>query len=137
MAVASRSAERFTAALLTRQNGAAPVDVLAIPVPGNVFRRGIVAVYPDVYRFYELDWLAAPPLRQTAHPVPRGPDGPVVEAALTAPHVRGMAVWKRFPAYTVDRDRRRLASSSPSRTCATRAAPARASAAPPYTSTAT
>ena len=75
--------------------------MLAIPVPGNVFRRGIVAVYPDDYRFYELDWLAAPPLRQTADPVPRGPDGPVVEAALTAPHVRGMAVWKRFPAYTV------------------------------------
>ncbi len=101
MALASRSAERFTAALLGLQNGAAPVDVLAIPVPGNVFRRGIVAVYPDTYRFYELDWLAAPPLRQTADPVPRGPEGPVVEAALAAPHVWGMAVWKRFPAYTV------------------------------------
>ncbi len=101
MALASRSAERFTATVLARQNGAAPVDVLAIPVPGNVFRRGIVAVYPDTYRFYELDWLAAPPLQQTAAPVPRGPEGPVVEAALTAPHVWGMAVWKRFPAYTV------------------------------------
>ena len=101
MAAASRAAEGQTARLLARQAGAAPVDVLAIPVPGNLFRRGIVAVYPDVYRFYELDWLARPPLRRTADPVPRGPDGPVVEAALTAPHVRGMAVWKRFPAYTV------------------------------------
>ncbi len=102
MAIASRTAERYTAALLTIQNGAAPVDVLAIPVPANVFRRGIVAVYPDVYRFYELDWLTAPPLRRTAHPVPRGPEGPVVEAALTAPHVWGLAIWRRFPAYTVN-----------------------------------
>ncbi len=101
MALASQSAERFAATLLARQYGAAPVDVLAIPVPGNVFRRGIVAVYPDTYRFFELDPLAAPPLRRTAAPRPRGPEGPIVEAALTAPHVRGMAVWKRFPAYTV------------------------------------
>lgn len=101
MAAASLAAERQVAALLARQLGAAPVEVLAIPVPGNPFRRGIVAVYPDVYRFYELDWLAAPPLRPAADPAPRGPEGPVVEAALTAPHVRGMAVWKRFPAYTV------------------------------------
>lgn len=102
MAMASRSTERFAAALLTIQReGPPPVDVLAIPVPGDVFRRGIVAVYADVYRFYELDWLAAPPLRQTADPVPRGPEGPVVEAALTAPHVWGLDVWKRFPAYTV------------------------------------
>ena len=44
------------------QDGAAAVDVLAIPLPGNVFRRGIVAVYPNAYRFHELDWLdlAAP-----------------------------------------------------------------------------
>ncbi len=102
MAAASLAAERQMGALLARQAGAAPVEVLAIPVPGNPFRRGIVAVYPDVYRFHELDWLASPPLRQTADPVPRGPEGPIVEAALTAPHVWGMAVWKRFPAYTVE-----------------------------------
>ena len=101
MATASRTAERFTAAVLTQQRDEAPVDVLAIPVPGNPFSRGIVAVYPGTYRFYELDWLASPPLRPTADPVPRGPEGPIVEAALTAPHVWGMAVWRRFPAYTV------------------------------------
>ena len=102
MAAASLAAERQMTALLARQAGAAPVEVLAIPVPGNPFRRGIVAVYPDVYRFYELDWLASPPLRPTADPVPRGPEGPIVEAALTASHVWGMAVWKRFPTYTVE-----------------------------------
>ena len=130
MALASRSAERFTSALLARQAGAAPVDVLAIPVPGNVFRRGIVAVYPEVYRFYELDWLAAPPLRQTADPVPRGPEGPVVEAALTAPHVRGMAVWKRFPAYTVTETADGLGGHHLGHALHP-AAPAGASAAPP------
>ena len=102
LAIAANTAERFAAALLTIQGGGpGPVEVLAIPVPGNPFRRGIVAVYPEAYRFYELDWLGSPPLRQTAEPVARVPEGPVVEAALTAPHVRGMAVWKRFPAYTV------------------------------------
>ena len=60
----TRGAERFTAALLTMQDGAAAVDLLAIPVPGNVFRRGIVAVYPNAYRFHELDWLDSPPPRQ-------------------------------------------------------------------------
>ena len=103
MAAASRTAERQAAALLARQGGGeAPVEVLAIPVPGNPFRRGIVAAYPDRYGFYELDWLASPPLRRVSGPVPRGPEGPPTEAALTALHVRGFAAWKRFPAYTVD-----------------------------------
>ena len=102
MAAASRAAEGQVAALLARQEGAAPADVLAIPVPGNPFRRGIVVVDPDRYRFYELDWLTAPPLRRVADPAPRGPEGPITAAALTAPHVRGFAAWKRFPAYTVE-----------------------------------
>ena len=83
MAAASLAAERQMAALLARQAGAAPVEVLAIPEPGNPFRRGIVAVYPDVYRFYELDWLASPPLRTTADPVPRGPEGPISDMRYT------------------------------------------------------
>ena len=65
----TRGAERFTAALLTMQDGAAAVDLLAIPLPGNVFRRGIVAVYPNAYRFHELDWLDSPTPRQTVAPV--------------------------------------------------------------------
>ncbi len=101
MAAASRAAERQVAAVLEQQEGAAPVEVLAIPVPGSPFRRNIVAAYPDRYRFFEHDWRASPPFRRLADPVPRGPEGPVTEAALTAPHVWGMAVWKRFPAYTV------------------------------------
>ena len=50
-----------SASRLTMQDGAATVDLLAIPLPGNVFRRGIVAVYPNAYRFHELDWLDSPP----------------------------------------------------------------------------
>ena len=103
MVMASRTAERAAAALITLQEGGPPpVEVLAIPEPGNLFRRGIVAAGRDGYRFYELDWLSTPLLRRVADPVPRGPEGPVTEAALTAPHVRGFAAWTRFPAYTVD-----------------------------------
>ena len=102
MAAASRAAEGQVAALLARQEGAAPVEVLAIPLPGNPFRRNIVVADPEGYRFYTLDWLTSPPLRRAADPAPRGPEGPVTEAALTAPHVRGFAVWTRFPAYGVE-----------------------------------
>lgn len=102
MAAASRAAERTAAAALARPDGEAPVDVLAIPEPGNPFRRGIVAAYPDRYLFHELDWLSGTPLRRVADPAPRSPEGPVTEAALTAPHVRGFAAWKRFPAYAVE-----------------------------------
>ena len=76
----TRGAERFTAALLTMQDGAAPVDLLAIPVPGNVFRRGIVNVYPNAYRFYELDWLDfAAPAANGRPGDPCAPEGPIVE----------------------------------------------------------
>ena len=108
MALASRSAERFTAALLGLQNGAAPVDVLAIPVPGNVFRRGIVAVYPDTYRFYELDWLSAPPLRRTAAPGAPRPRGPRRRGRPDrAPRV-GHGGVEALPRLRRHRDRRRL-----------------------------
>lgn len=102
MALASRTAERTAAALLAQEHGEAPVEVLAIPEPGNPFRRAVVAADRAGYRFHELDWLSDPALRRVADPRPRGPEGPVTAAALTAPHVRGFAVWKRFPAYTVE-----------------------------------
>lgn len=102
MVLASRTAERTAAAALAQQDGEPPVEVLAIPAPGNPFRRGIVAADREGYRFYDLDRLSAPSLRRVADPVPRGPEGPVTEAALTAPHVRGFATWKRFPAYAVE-----------------------------------
>ena len=102
MALASRTAERTAAALLAQEHGEAPAEVLAVPEPSNPFRRGIVAAYPDRYHFHELDWLSDPRLRRVADPAPRGPEGPVTEAALTAPHVRGFAAWTRFPAYAVE-----------------------------------
>lgn len=63
-------------------------------MPSNDFRRGIVAVYPRAYRFYKLDWLDSPPLRANGRPVPCGPEGPIVEAALRPP--RGAWPWKRL-----------------------------------------
>lgn len=102
MVLASRTAERTAAEALAQPGGESPVEVLAIPAPGNPFRRGIVAADREGYRFYELDWLSDPHLRRVAEPLPRGPEGPVTEAALTAPHVRGFSIWKRFPAYAVE-----------------------------------
>ena len=50
------------------RDGVAAVDLLAIPLPGNVFRRGTVAVYPNAYRFHELDWLDSPTPPQNGRP---------------------------------------------------------------------
>ena len=75
MAAASLAAERQMGALLARQAGAAPVEVLAIPVPGNPFRRGIVAVYPRRLPLLRarLAGLAAPAAdRRPRPPRPRG-----------------------------------------------------------------
>lgn len=107
MAAASAAAERQVAGLLrARSPGAAatsgPIDVLASPAPANPLRRDIIVADAAHYHFLELDWLADPPLRAVGGAIPRGKRDPVVEAALTAPHVRGLATWMRLPAFDVE-----------------------------------
>ena len=84
------------------ERGDAPAEVMASPVLGNPLRRNIVVAGGTRYRLLEVDWLSAEPVRITAPPVDRGDEGPIVQAALAAPHVRGLAAWKRFPAYRVE-----------------------------------
>ena len=79
-----------------------PLEVMAGPLPATPFRRDIVVVDADHYHFLELDWLARERIRVASPAIERGPRGPVVEAALTAPQVRGLATWMRFPAFTVE-----------------------------------
>ncbi len=84
------------------ERGDAPAEVMASPVPGNPLRRNIVVASGTRYRLLEVDWSSAEPVRITAPPVDWGGEGPIVQAALAAPHVRGLATWKRFPAYRVE-----------------------------------
>ena len=108
MAVASAAAERQVAALLRARvlPGAAaasgPIEVLASPAPANPWRRDIIVADAAHYHFLELDWLSDPPLRAVGGSIPRGARDPVVDAALTAPHVWGLATWMRLPAFDVE-----------------------------------
>ena len=102
MVAASRVAEQQVAAWLAERDDDPVVEVMASPAPGNPFRRDIVVADAEHYHFLDLDWLAAEPVRIAARSIQRGPRGPIIEAALSAPHVRGLAAWIRFPAYVVE-----------------------------------
>ena len=101
MASTSRIAERKVAAWLVN-HGKAPVSILASPVAGNPLRRDIVAADAEHFHFLRVDWLAEEPIRTAGSSIARGVDGPVVRAVLSAPHVRGLANWLRYPAYRVE-----------------------------------
>ena len=101
MVCTSRIAERSVAAWLAEQ-GKAPVSILTSPVAGNPLCRDIVAVGTEHYHFLQVDWLADEPIRTVGSSIARGGDSPIVRAALSAPHVRGLATWLRYPAYQVE-----------------------------------
>ena len=105
MAAASAIAERQVAAHLRARGHTGPIEVMASPAPANPLRRDIVVADAAHYHFLDLDWLSDPPLRPTGGSIPRGARSPVVEAALTAPHVRGLSTWMRFPAFDVQETR--------------------------------
>ena len=101
MVATSRIAEREVAAWLV-ERGKTPVSILASPVAGNPLGRDIVAADTEHYHFLQVDWLADEPIRIVDSSIARGVDGPVVRAALSAPQVRGLAAWLRYPAYRVE-----------------------------------
>ena len=77
-------------------------EIMASPAPGNPFRRDILVAAHGRYHFLEVDWLGREAIRATNPSIERGPYGAVTRAALAAPHVKGLAQWKRFPAYRVE-----------------------------------
>ena len=50
----------------------------------------------------EVDWLSDDPIRISLPSVARGGEHPAARAALSAPHVWGLAIWTRFPAFRVE-----------------------------------
>ncbi|WP_141621881.1 metal-dependent hydrolase [Myxococcus sp. AB036A] len=83
-----------------------PVErAIAGPLPANPFVRDIIALGPDRYHFVRADFLAddAGRFRISDASVPReAQPGPVIQAALSAPQIRGLANWLRLPTYQVD-----------------------------------
>ena len=61
-----------------------------------------MVVDEEHYHFLEVNWLHNERIRVSSPAIDRGPRGPIVEAAMTAPHVQGIKTWIRFPAYGVE-----------------------------------
>ena len=101
MVTASRLAEQQVTAWLAERDDA-PVAIMASPGPANPFRRDILVADAEHYHFLEIDWLSDEPIRIASPSIERGPEGPITEAARTAPHVSGLGTWMRFPAYLVE-----------------------------------
>lgn len=101
MVTGSRLAEWQVAEWLA-DHGEAHEDLMASPSPGNPFRRNVLVAGRSRYLLLDVDWLASERIRTSAPPVDRGNVDAVVQAALAAPHVKGLAAWARFPAYRVE-----------------------------------
>ncbi len=93
--------------------GIGPVEDLMIgPLPARVLSRDVLVVTPEGYRFGTFDWLARPRLslddRALPHPgqpnagTTGTPASELVEAALAAPCLRGMARWMRYPVAEIE-----------------------------------
>ena len=94
-------AERAVGVWLAERDDA-PIEIMAGPRPATPLVRNIVVVDAEHFHFLELDWLASDRIRVASPAIERGPRGPIVAAALAAPHVRGLTTWMRFPAFEVE-----------------------------------
>ena len=102
MLVGTHLAERQAARWLEAR-GLSVEHVMAGPLPARPFARDVIALVPGQYLFVEVDWLADERLGFSGPALPREAPGPVVQAALAAPQVRGFRNWLRFPTWRVSR----------------------------------
>lgn len=94
----SRIAEtEIDRALATADIG--PVEDLLIgPVPASPHRRDVVVVTASDYRWGTYGWFRTPRLQLSDRSLERPRlDDPVVETVLSAPCLRGMSNWVRYP----------------------------------------
>jgi inner membrane protein len=100
MFAGSRLAERQVRQL-ARERGWAVEQIAAMPVPAEPLRRSVIVVAPDRYLFVPVDWTRGPAPGIEPTVFARGGHDAAVEAALSAPFVRGTRAWLRFPSYEV------------------------------------
>ena len=77
--------------------GTAVDDVMVGPRPIRPLQRAVIVDTGEHYQVGSYDWLGDPRLTLDPRPVAKPPPTPVVEAALAAPCLRGMAAWVRYP----------------------------------------
>ena len=101
MAIGSHLATRQVSQWLSERGSAGSV-IMAGPLPGNPFMRDVIILDESHYHFLELNWLRSDPFQIKGPPIPRGPNTPIINAALKAPYIKGLMTWIRFPAYSVE-----------------------------------
>lgn len=92
------------------ERGEAVTAMMAGPEPVNPFVRTGVVATPHHHHFFEVDWAGEREVRQRREPAARvrteadeAEVDAVIEAARSAPSVRGYVNWVRFPHYEVER----------------------------------
>jgi inner membrane protein len=95
--VATRQASEWV-----RAQGVSVEGTSAGPIAANPFVRDVIVLTPGRYLFVEVDWLGSERVRFSDAPLPREQPGPVVQAALAAPEVRGFRNWLRYPTWKVE-----------------------------------
>jgi inner membrane protein len=95
--VAARQASEWV-----RAQGVSVEGTCAGPIAANPFVRDVIVLTPGRYFFVEVDWLGSERVRFSDAPLSREQPGPVVQAALAAPEVRGFRNWLRYPTWKVE-----------------------------------
>ena len=85
-----------------RAGGAAPLRVLASPVPLNPFRRAILIDEGDTYRVGRVNWLERPAFTLDSLVVPVNRSSPAAQAAAQSKEGRVFLGWARFPFFVVE-----------------------------------
>ena len=92
---------RREVAAWTLERGIDSRQIMVSPTPADPFRRDVLVADDLHYHRLAFDWLAPERVRPSGPATVIGDDHSAAAAALTAPLLRGLATWTRFPTFTV------------------------------------
>ena len=81
-------------------------DIMIAPLPARPLAHAVVIAGPRELHFATYDRWSQPTFRLDEKTLPRPPDSAVVDAALAAPCLRGLASWVRYPWVELEEDDR-------------------------------
>jgi inner membrane protein len=101
MLAASQAARTVVANAWTAANGTPPQALMVGPMPVTPFRRAVVIDAGDRYATGTFSWLPTE-VRFDSVSIAKNDRDQRVEAARTAPAVRGFLIWSRFPYWRLE-----------------------------------
>ena len=85
-----------------RSRGLEPDRIMTAPVPGDPFRRSVLIADDRHYHRLAFNWFTADRVRPQGPETAIGKDHPAAAAARSAPQLRGLLTWSRFPSFTIE-----------------------------------